>query len=212
MAVVAIELMLIVVGYVVVGQSHHKTCDTTVHQDTIKMILEILNTVCLDVVMDEKHQKKHEMMETTMEMDVTVTEHQWKLVGCVEMDQLHQQTHDITVLQVIIKTIHPIQNTVCLDVEMDWRFQKKHEMMETQLVMMDVHQVETALKRAMFVEEDHQLLLIYDIIVHQGITKTMHPIQNTVSIDVEIVKKCLKKHETMETLSVMMAVTQTEHQ
>ena len=77
--------------------------------------------------------------------------------------------------------------------------------------MMDVHQVETALKRAMFVEEDHQLLLIYDITVHQAITKTMHLIQNTVSIGVETAKKCLKKHETMETLSVMMAVAQTEH-
>ena len=118
MAVVAIELMLIVVGYVVVGQSHHKTCDTTVHQDTIKMILEILNTVCLDVVMDEKHQKKHEMMETsTMEMDETVTEHQWKLVGYEEVDQSHQQMNDIFVHQAIIKTIQSIQNTVCLDVE-----------------------------------------------------------------------------------------------
>ena len=63
----------------------------------------------------------------------------------------------------------------------------------------------------MYEEEDHQLHQTYDITVHQDITKTMHLIQNTVSIDVEIAKKCLKKHETMETLSVMMAVAQTEH-
>ena len=67
-----------------------------------------------------------------MEMDVTVTEHQWKLVGYVEVDQSHQQTHDTTEHQAIIKIIHPIQNTVCTDVEMDWRCQKKLEMMETQ--------------------------------------------------------------------------------
>ena len=64
----------------------------------------------------------------------------------------------------------------------------------------------------MFVEEDHQLHQTLDIIVHQVITKTIQPIQNTVCIDVEIAKRCLKKHETMVTLSVMMAVTQTEHQ
>ena len=72
-----------------------------------------------------------------MEMDVIMTEQQWKLVGCAEVDRSHQQTHDITVLQATIKTIQPIQNTVYLDVEMDWRCLKKLEMMETQLVMMD---------------------------------------------------------------------------
>ena len=133
-------------------------------------------------------------------MDVTVTEHQWKIVGYEEVDQLHQQTHDIYVHQAIIKTMKRIQNIEFIDVEMDWRCQKKREMMETQLVMMDVHQIETVLKRVMFVEEDHQPHQTHDITVHQVITKTMHLIQNTVFIDVEIAKKCLKKHETMVTL------------
>ena len=153
------------------------------------------------------------MMETqTMEMDVTVTEHQQKIVGYVEVDRSHQQTHDTTEHQAIIKIIHPIQNTVCLDVEMGQKCQKKREMMGTHLIMMDAHQIEAVLKTAMLVEEDHQPHQILDTTVHQATIKTMHPIQNTVFIDVETAKKCLKKNETMETLSVMMVVTQTEHQ
>ena len=85
-------------------------------------------------------------------------------------------------------------------------------MMETQLVMMDEVLIEIVLKRVMYVEEDHQLHQTHDITVHQATTKTMHLIQNTVSIDVEIVKKCLKKHETMVTQKMEMDVVVTEHQ
>ena len=70
--------------------------------------------------------------------------------------------------------------------------------------MMDVHQVETALTRAMFVEEDNQLLLIYDITVLQATIKTIQPIQNTVYLDVEMDWRCLKKLEMMKTQLVMM--------
>ena len=52
----------------------------------------------------------------------------------------------------------------------------------------------------MFVEEDHQIQQIYESFEHQAITKTINLIQNTAYIDVEIVEKCLKKLEMMETL------------
>ena len=213
MDAIVIVQVLRLAGYEEEDQRQHKIHDTIEQQDTIKTAQPIQNTVFQNVEMDQKHKRKHAMMETqTMEMDVTVTEHQWKLVGCAEVDQSHQQTHDTTEHQAIIKIIQIIQNTVCIDVEMGQRCRKKLEMMETQLVMMDEVLIEIVLKRVMYVEEDHQLHQTHDIIAHQDITKTMHPIQNTVSIDAETAKKCLKNHETMETLSVMMVVAQTEHQ
>ena len=68
------------------------------------------------------------------------------------------------------------------------------------MIMMDEVLTETESKRVMFVEEDHQIQQIYESFEHQAITKIINLIQNTAYIDVEIVEKCLKKLEMMETL------------
>ena len=88
MDVIVIEQVQKIVGSEEEGQRHHKMYDAIEQQDTIKTTHSTLSTVCLDVAMDQKHQKKHEMMKTqTIVMDVTMTEQQWKIVGCAEVGQ-----------------------------------------------------------------------------------------------------------------------------
>ena len=73
-----------------VDQRHQLTPESSEQQDTIRTIHSTLRTEFLNVEMDWKHQKKHEMMVIqTMEMDATMTAHQLKIVGYAEMDHLH---------------------------------------------------------------------------------------------------------------------------
>ena len=54
-----------------------------------------------------------------MEMDETVIENQWKLVGCAGVDHSALQIYDTTAHQAIIKIIKIIQNIEFQNVEMD---------------------------------------------------------------------------------------------
>ena len=62
--------------------------------------------------------QRNEMMVIQIVVDAIVIEQVLRLTGYEEEDQRHHKIHDTIEHLAIIKTIHPIQNTVCLDVEM----------------------------------------------------------------------------------------------